>query len=471
MFSRLSITGQFLLLLFVALLVAQVLTVFMLFGDKQLTGRKYTADVSIAHVVKMARNLPDFTQSDLPMDLPRARGQRGPTFISTNERAVTSHSIKPLPWAQDRLIAALDAAGVTYISASAGNRKLNNVPPKNSKGPPDASFRKPATTPDKSGMQFADMEDMIFSVQIEPGVFVNRMVPYYPVERILAKVAATILITTSLIGLAVYAVARRITRPVRRLATAADQFGRGAPVDAVDPQGPPEVRNAILAFNNMQDRLRRLIETLRFSLRSLSHDLRSPLTSLHFRAESVDDQEEREKMISSLQEMRTIVEEILTMSRDASATEPVERVDLVSLAESVVENHSESGADVRLASNQSQLIVPCRRQAIRRALDNLIGNGLRFSNTVFVGLDVSDHETKLVVEDDGPGIPEQDLDRMQQPFETESGTTGEGGGYGLGLSIVRAIVEGHGGRFILQNRDEGGLRAVLSLPVAPTPAE
>jgi len=293
---KLSITTQLLLLLLVALILAQAINLLLLFGDRQLSGRSYTADVAIENIVKALKSIPAFDASALPLDLPRTPDQRGPTFISTRERAVRSHSIEPLPWAAERLKTALDEAEIAYITASAGTRPLNNVPPRNRRAPTSPSFRVPKGVPDRRGIQFADMEDMVFSVQFRPGVYVNRMVPYYPVERILTKIAFTILLTTAIIGTAAIFIARRITRPLRRRATTAEQFGRGEVVEPVELQGPREIRTTVEAFNIMQDRLRRLIETLRFTLRALSHDLRSPLTSLHFRTRALEDPAEREKM-------------------------------------------------------------------------------------------------------------------------------------------------------------------------------
>lgn len=464
---KLSITHQILLLLISALVIAQALNVSLLFGDRQLTGRSYTADVSIAHIVKSLKSLPEFELSDLPLDLPRSPDQRGPTFISVRERAVRSHSIEPLKWAEDRLRTALKDAGIEFVSASAGLRQLNNVPPPNRKSPQNSSFRAPSKPADPRGMQFADMEDMVMSVQVQPGIFVNRMVPYYPVEQVLKKVALTILLTTALVGLVAILITRRITRPVKILSNAADRFGRGETLDPIKPHGPPEIRNAIEAFNGMQDRLRRLIETLRFSLRSLSHDLRSPLTSLQFRTKALEDTAEREKMIASLKEMRDIVEEILMMSRDASSLEPVEQIELCALSESVVSNYADFGSDVRLTCPDAPVVAPCRRLSIHRALDNLIGNALRYGATVSVSVRHHDNQALLIVEDNGPGMSEDRLRQLQQPGSVAAAASSnihKDGGFGLGLSIVKAIMEGHGGSLDLEQQEQGGLRAILTLP-------
>jgi len=162
--------------------------------------------------------------------------------------------------------------------------------------------------------------------------------------------------------------------------------------------------------------------------------------------------------------MRDIVEEILVTSRDASSQEPVERTDLVALAESVVANYADFGEKVLLSPPETPMVVACRRFAIRRALDNLIANAVRHGETVTVALEQHERDIRLIIEDDGPGISDEEMRRLQQPFG--AGLAGNTkGGFGLGLSIVRAIMEGHGGSLELKRRGQGGLRAVLSLPL------
>lgn len=273
-----------------------------------------------------------------------------------------------------------------------------------------------------------------------------------------------------LVGLLVLAVlvgTRRATRPLAALALAAERLGRGEAGAPLPEQGPEEVRRAVAAFNRMQERLARFIADRTRLLAALGHDLRTPITSLRLRAELLEDEEARAKIVATLDEMQRMVETTLAFARDEAMGEPVREVDLRALVEGVVEDLAELGRDARLLESE-RLVARVRPAALRRALRNLVENALAYGTRARVRLTRRGSEAVVTVDDDGPGIPPERLEEVFEPFvRLEASRSSETGGVGLGLSIARGIARGHGGEVVLANRPEGGLRAELKLPLDP----
>ncbi len=259
----------------------------------------------------------------------------------------------------------------------------------------------------------------------------------------------------------------RLTGPLNRLVRAADQLGRGENVTALPPEGPRELRQLTDAFNRMQDRLTRYVADRTRVLAALGHDLRSPLTALRVRAEMVDDEETRDGLVASVEEMQTMVEATLTFARGLAENEPPETRDLGGflrdLADDMVTTPFELGP-------VPELQVRIRPNALRRALRNLIENAVRYGGDeapVRVQAARAGDEFTITIDDKGPGIPEADLERVFDPFfRLERSRSLETGGHGLGLSIARSIIRAHGGEVRLHNRPAGGLCAEIRIPLA-----
>ena len=278
----------------------------------------------------------------------------------------------------------------------------------------------------------------------------------------------TFLLTFVLSALAVAGVAvwmaRRISVPMRRLATAADQLGRGEDVGDLTEAGPLETRNTVRAFNQMRERLDRFVRDRTAMLAAISHDLRTPITSLRLQAEFVDDKETREKIIASLDEMQRMTEETLAFIREDMTQEETRMVDVHALVDSVVGDLADLGHDVSL-EECAQVLLACRPMALRRALMNLMENAAIYGTRAGARIESSAESVHIVIEDEGPGISEADLDRVFEPFvRLEASRNRETGGTGLGLAIARTIVRSHGGDVRLENRDTGGLRVIVTLP-------
>lgn len=266
------------------------------------------------------------------------------------------------------------------------------------------------------------------------------------------------------ISVVVVLVIRRITSPLQRLAGAAESFGRGENSEPVAEEGPEQVRSTIAAFNRMRARLSRFVEDRTRMLAAISHDLRTPVTTLRLRAEMIEDEETRIKIIDTLEEMQRMIEATLAFAREEAAKEDTRQVDVAALCHAVCDDLADLGHDVRY-EGEGKLITRCRPVALKRALRNLIGNAVAYGTRAYVRTGTSPQAIVITIEDDGPGIPAERLEDVFKPFvRLEESRSRETGGAGLGLAIARSIVRGHGGDIVLENRAEGGLRVKMTLP-------
>lgn len=308
---------------------------------------------------------------------------------------------------------------------------------------------------------------MTVSVRMEQGDWLNAsaVVRLPQPGWALAAVASMVVMAVALVGIVIVSV-RRLNRPLDDLVRAADRIGRGEETAPVPERGPDDLRRVVAAFNRMQDRIQRHLAERTRILGAIAHDLRTPLTSLRLRAEMVDDAGTREGLLATIEEMSRTVEAGLTLARDAAVNEPVRTVDLDALAGSLVEDLRDLGLDVAY-EGPGRVELPCRPTSLRRALRNLIQNAATYGERARVRLDAAGGPIVLRVEDEGPGLPENCLEAVFEPFaRIDPSRSAESGGLGLGLTIARGIARAHGGDVVLANRSEGGLVATLTLPQA-----
>ena len=266
------------------------------------------------------------------------------------------------------------------------------------------------------------------------------------------------------VALVILLAVRGITRPVRRLATAAEALGRGADVPPLPERGASEIRQATRAFNQMNRRLARAGQERLATLAALSHDLRTPITILRLRAEFIEDAAVRDPILQTLEDMAQMAESTLSYVREGAEREAPRQLDLTALADSVCAGMAELGHDARLEPGP-RLVAAGRPVALKRALTNLVENAVSYGGRARVSLRREGHDILLLVEDNGPGVPEDRLEDLFEPFRRlETSRNRATGGTGMGLAIVRIILRGHGGDAWLENRAEGGLRAVMRLP-------
>ena len=266
----------------------------------------------------------------------------------------------------------------------------------------------------------------------------------------------------SVIALSLLAV-RWLTRPLGVLAVAADELGRNIRRAPLAEEGPAEVRRAAAAFNTMQARLQTYLREREQMLAAVSHDLRTPITRLRLRAELIEDESLRAKFSRDLAEMESMTSAALDFLRGARADEPVQPVDVQALLESLQADMEEAGQAVQV-HGQAAAPYPARPLALKRCLANLVENAVKYGTRAEVHLEDDGRELQIIVADDGPGIPEAELERVFEPFyRIEGSRSRETGGVGLGLSVARDIARAHGGELTLRNRPRGGLEAVLTL--------
>lgn len=312
---------------------------------------------------------------------------------------------------------------------------------------------------------------LIIGLRLPDGEWLNQSVHIDPPRPWHSPtfLAAFLLMTAAAAGLTIWAV-RRLTAPVRTLAAAAEALGRDVNAPPLPEDGPSEVATAAAAFNTMAARIRRFVQDRTELLTAIGHDLRTPITRLKLRAEFVEDEEQRAKMLADLEELEAMVSATLAFGRDARTTEPVVTLDLAELLRTVLDEAGDArpGAAEKLSyEGPPHLTTHARPLALKRALANLVSNAVSYGGGACVRLiPPTDGITVVEVEDDGPGIPPSELERVFEPFHRgEPSRNRETGGVGLGLPIARNIFRAHGGDVTLANRPTGGVKATVTLPL------
>ncbi len=256
---------------------------------------------------------------------------------------------------------------------------------------------------------------------------------------------------------------RNQLRPIKRMAAAAQAYGKGR-IQNFSPTGAVEVRAAGTAFLDMRNRIERQTQTRTMMLSGVSHDLRTPLTRLRLGL-SLLDEKDTAPLINDVDEMQSLVDAFLDFAR-SDAGDQLELTDLNALLDELVNNATRSGQSVTKRASSGPVKMPVRPLAIKRAVENLVANALRYGNTAEIELQVNERSVVISVEDDGPGIPADQRDEAVKPFARldPSRNQDKGSGVGLGLSIVSDIARGHGGTLRLgQSMSLAGLKAELIL--------
>lgn len=267
------------------------------------------------------------------------------------------------------------------------------------------------------------------------------------------------------IVLLVVVVARITVRPLTRLAQAANDVAQNLKHPPLEENGPSEVREAARAFNAMQKRIREGIEERERFLAAVSHDLKTPVTRLRLRAEMLTDTRLRQEIGNDVNELQQLIDDALDFLRGRSVDEPAQPIDLVALVESVADDFGHAG-EVEVSAPDS-LRFNGKPIALQRALRNLVDNAIKYGERARLELRLDQGAVVITVDDDGPGLPAEQLDAVFEPFfRGESSRCRDTGGTGLGLAIVRLVAHSHGGKVHLTNRPQGGLRAEMVLPIS-----
>jgi signal transduction histidine kinase len=305
----------------------------------------------------------------------------------------------------------------------------------------------------------------IISLQLPDQTWVNfaaadeATVPVWSFES-LALIA---IVLVAVIALSVFGI-QRLTAPLQTLTQAAERLGRDVNAPPLPERGAADVRQALHAFNKMQGRIQRFVEDRTRMIAAISHDLRTPITRLRLRAEFIDDAEQQTKMLADLDDMETMIRSTLSFAREEANPEPRCDLDLVALLQSVCED----APDVMLMiepEGAGPLSYNGQPVALRRGFGNLLDNAVKYGRRASVCLSIGAEAITVTFDDDGPGLPDEELERVFRPFyRVETSRSRDTGGTGLGLPVARTVFRSHGGDVVLSNRSEGGLRATVTLP-------
>lgn len=257
--------------------------------------------------------------------------------------------------------------------------------------------------------------------------------------------------------------ARRLSQPITAFADAAERLGKDPRSPPLNLSGSTEVLAAASAFNMMQERLRRYVEDRTAMVGAIAHDMRTPLTRLRFRIEATPD-DVRAKLAADIDQMDAMISATLGFVRDTSRPAERTKLELSSLVESVVDEAAETGGQATV-EHAEKVVIEGDPVALKRLVSNLVENALKYGGAARARVYPEDGMAIIEIDDDGPGVPPEELERVFEPFyRGEPSRNRETGGIGLGLAVVRSLARAHGGDVTLHNRQGGGLRACIRLP-------
>jgi signal transduction histidine kinase len=443
-----SLIAQVALLIGAALLVAQLVNFALILNEREKLSLAQNQGPAITRFASIASDFVE-TPAELRSAVLADNSRRGALFRLERTAGLAPADGRD-PKLEERLRQALKDADVDVANVRAALHK----------GPlPGLRVR--------AGQRPQDVSVLLLSAQLEKDAWFSGAITTTPRDPWLTTrlAAATILLYVIVLG-ATLLIALRLTRPLRDLTSAAKAFGgRGLPT-RVKPSGPADLRRAIEAFNEMNERVSALLDEKDRMLGGIGHDLRTPLASLRISLESADSEEERKRMIGKVAEMATMLEDILVLARSGRVREEERPMDVAALVDSVAEEFHALGGDVRMEPTK-RVVAKVQPVLLRRAIRNLIDNALKYGGVARLAVRQEGSEVAIEVSDEGPGIPPDQLDRVVEAFHRVEGSRNrETGGTGLGLAIARTVAESHGGSLRLAN-GERGLIATLVIPATP----
>lgn len=316
----------------------------------------------------------------------------------------------------------------------------------------------------KEDMEFP-FEGLVISIKLSSGLWFNSEIhPHelHIVQDILFWTKWSGIAFLFIGGVAIFFISH-LNKPLGNLSRAANEFAKGLKISKVEEIGPPDIKRTIQSFNAMQQQVTDEINRRTTTLAAISHDIRTPLTALRIKVELIDDEQNRESLISSINKMEKVTASALEFLKGENRSEPIRNVELSTLLESECMDFSELGENVRYVG-EHDIQQLCRPEALARAIRNLIENAIKYGGAAVVHLTTDNNFITISVSDNGPGIPEEDIDSVIKPFNRLSkARESDKGGFGLGLAIVEAIAQGHNTHLTLETNHPTGLVASIKL--------
>ena len=445
-----SLIGQIALVMAAAMLIAQAINFSLIFTERVRWSRAQTEGPPVSRFVLQVQRI----VAAAPSERADLLGERRRSHFSL-DRASAIPAGASDPALTERLRESASSNGLALRDARGGMSDQVPIPRL-------ARIIHPPGDENMLRRHAKRWRSMLLSVQLQNGAWINaRLLVPRPNPWVMVRPAIATLLTYLIILIAMIWIAARIVRPLRDLTAAAESLQKGSEAPQVEPRGPDDLQRALVAFNAMSARVRAMLDEKDRMLGAIGHDLRTPLASLRIRAESVEPDEERQRMIATIEEITAMLDDTLALARSGRAVEQPRPVDLDALVDAVVEEFRVLGNQVEMVSEgrHSALIQP---NLLRRAVRNLIENGVDYGGGARVAVRPAGDMLAIEIEDDGPGIPEDEIARVFEPFyRLEPSRSRETGGAGLGLTLARAAAAAHNGRLELENRLEGGLIARL----------
>ena len=433
-----SIAGQIALLVVAAILVAHVVATMAFFLLREPWNPDERPGVATGRVATVARLLD------------AAEAPARPALIASAGRSLPA--LRIAPW---------DGAAIAGSSALEERPVVRRL---------RESFGRPLAITDLGTAEARDADILELGIATPSGASFRARLPDDPLHppRQGAIIFTFVFLALTVALLSVWAT-RALTAPLARLAEAAEAFGTRDDHAALPQGGPGEVRALSRALDRMRARVRRLIDDRTQMLAAISHDLRTPITRLRLRAEFIEDEPARVSTLRDLDQMNGLVEAALSFVRDGQARDAASfaLVDLASVVQTVCDGFVDIGSDV-VVERTRHVLVRGSPDELQRAITNLVDNAVKYGGAARLVMESSARGVRVEVRDSGPGIAEAEREAMLQPFVRgdRARNLDTASGFGLGLSIVQAIVEAHQGRLVLANRPGGGLSAAIELPLA-----
>ncbi|KZM38732.1 hypothetical protein OA92_22585 [Marinomonas sp. SBI22] len=450
-----SLASQFIWLLLIALLLSQVLTGFILINERKEALTVLNRKGNFSRIISTVRVLEESPKELHKKILHAVSSENIYYWFAKPEQ---SKILKSAPLDQ-QLIEKFKRFGINNLLVLESNKKPNFE---------HKEYYSKKTNGNRKNNRHSEYKSFEWSqiaIQLKDGRWLNVASRFHisPPLWPLANVISISITAAFLTFIAIFMI-RRITKPLAKLTKAAKELGCGESVEPLKEAGPEDIKTAAIAFNQMNSRLQRYISDRTNMLAAVSHDLRTPITTLRLRTELMDEGPTQEAFLNTLNEMQSITDSTLSFIREEQSTEPSQLIDINALLDAICQDLLIQKKEAHLAPSQA-CFYKCRPVALKRAFCNLIENAIRYGFKAEIELIKHDSHVSIFVRDEGPGIEENQLEEVFKPFVRLDKSRQQTGGTGLGLAITRSIIQNHGGKIKLVNNQDKGLTAEISLPI------